>query len=205
MKNKAFYAVLLLLSACAKERTTQHFTTQGQMKPAVTTPQGEEPQVKTQEAEDPFYITKMKEDFEQKDLSDIYQAFNVKETELPKPEDVICEFIPQLRKQKKLGRLTCLKQTPQIGNQDPSEQSSRYECEMDFTPGKGFESSDQAIYEALTIPEVEDEHGYIGSITMTKQIGRFHCNKITRLDTRETRYECAVYGIFAANETKSAP
>jgi hypothetical protein len=213
MKNKILFGLLLFLGACAKERTTTHFSTQGQAKPAVGEPityvltnEDYEKQQQQKKSESNLaYTTIMKENFEQKDLEILFQSLNAPETTLGTPEGVICEFIPQLRVQKTIGRLSCVKQTAQTSNEELLKESTKYTCTVNFNQNKDLDTADQQLFDAITIPAVEDEHGFTGIKTMSKKIGRFHCEQMTKLDTGEVRYECSTDAIFTNSETESTP
>jgi len=202
MRNAFPFAIFLILSACAKQRNTPYYSpNQGQMKvgPVITSvltnPNYDQQQKDKNNAQDakpytpPGDATLMDEDFEQKDLAVLYKSYQATEVTLPLPEGVICEFIPQSRIQKTIGRLSCTQQSPMVSDPVTIQNGTRYHCSVDVNKSEEFSLSDRLIYEGLNIEETIVENGNSDVKIFTKRIGRFHCEK--EVSSGAPRYECS--------------
>ena len=200
MKKSFVLAIVFIVSGCAKERTTpyQHMVVGPATTSILTNANYDQQQLdkKNATAAKPYTAPEnaisLEESLDQKDLAELFTSYDAPEVQLPKPEGVICELIPQLRVQKTLGRLSCTKQSPVIGNEVAIQNATSYHCSLDPTQSEENMLSDRLIYDGLNFLEAVNPNGYIGTDTFTKSIGHFHCNKIIQRGTGALRYECAV-------------
>ena len=126
----------------------------------------------------------------------LYENLNVLEVTVEKPENVICEYVPQTRLKKSLGRLECLKTFP-AGNEDPS--LTHYRCQVKLGNDMDLSNYDQSLFEQINISEEFNPHGYLGYTTFSKTIGRFHCDRMISERTQKTRFECGANLIYSGN------
>jgi hypothetical protein len=190
MKKLSTLALIVILTGCAQQRTTPYYSTQGMPngvpgKPIVsvlTNPDYDQQQLnkKTDTTIKPVSnkIVPLEEGFTQADLSTLFESMNVRGVELGLPEGVICEFIPQLRIQKTLGRLRCMKQTPETINSITLQNGTRYECSVNTSTGAKITEDDAKLYEGLNIAPIDEASGRSGATIDSKRVGEFYCTKV---------------------------
>ena len=207
----AMLGMIVMLGACAKERTTPYQdprtqTIQGQ------TASNEKPVKKDVEpaaspASSPSLVSTVNPAVEENLLEksaefevmnsvsdgdrvkELYESLNASEVAVPKPEGVICEYIPQTRLKKSLGRLECTKQFPQNST---SSEHVNYACHVNLSADEYITIYDQHLYNQLNVEEKTTSIGIGGDTTFTKQVGRFHCDKTLIDATQEAEYSCEI-------------
>ena len=205
MKKIFVLTVFLIITGCAKERTTPYFSNQGQMKMgntlvSVLTNEDFEKQklnsakkeitVKPQtESEN---VVSLNEEHEQENLKLLFNSYEAPEVKLGMPEGVICEFIPQLRIQKTLGRLSCLKQSPLSPGPVANADQARYSCKIDQSENDENTIGDLSIYESLQLTEIEAESSTTEIKIFKKEAGRFDCSKSIEIKTGNLLYKCGI-------------
>lgn len=214
MKNSIVLTLtIVVLGGCAKIRTSEQFSTQGQTRGPITTVltnsdyDQQQTDLKNQAKIKPLSPSEfaeknpetsilMKEEFEQAHLAKLFESYAVDEIEIGPREDVICEFVPQVRKVKTLGRLSCMKQHPDVKEETAIKDGTRFECVVDTSNTKSLQLSDKTLYENLEVEETENSPGRVGYRVFKKTIGRFHCEKTIKIPSGAVRYECSAYMVY---------
>jgi hypothetical protein len=206
-------ALTLVIAACAKERTSTYEDPRAQTiqgRDSITTnskPVNQDqveptasPSPSQPEAMNPYeFIDVISSRYDGNDAQKIYESLDVSEVSVEKPEEVICEYVPQTRLKKTLGRLDCLKMFP-TGKDDPT--NTTYTCKVIMTKNDPSGDYDQNVFHALTIAEVLNPHGYRGYTTYTKEIGRFHCDRLIEETTGKTSFECGAHMLMGTQKSQ---
>ncbi len=187
-------ALSILFAACANERTTTYEDPRAKITNRTTVDQTVN-QSSTLPSQNPEFVEIISTKKDGKAAEKLYEALHVLEVAMEKPENVLCEFIPQTRLKKSLGRLECLKMFP-TDNEDPSLTS--YRCQIKYGNDDELKNYDESLFQQLNTNEEFNPHGYLGYRTYSKTIGRFHCHRMISESTQQTRFECGVDMIYKA-------
>jgi hypothetical protein len=198
--KKSTLVLFLILSGCAKERTTQYYSGQGQSLPlsSVQTAMKTEVKVESETDHNPNVIS-LNNTTAQEDLEILFNSYEAPEVHLPKPEGVICEIIPQLRIQKTLGRLTCMKQTPMVTDVEVIKKGTSMDCSIDLSRTPSLITSDEVLYQSLTLAEELEPHGHMETTTYRKKIGHFYCDKIIKNSSGAVSYDCSINMMYSGS------